>query len=154
MKYFPSLGNLETAKLFIQGANEAIEKYNFGLWAATLKENDSLIGFIGLNIPGFETHFTPCVEVGWRLGSEYWGKEYAPEAAKACLEYGFNKIGLDEIVSFTVPANTKSIRVMEKIGMKRDINGNFKHPKLPYDHSLSEHVLYRLRKSDWLNIDK
>jgi len=140
------------AKLFIQDANEAIEKYNFGLWAATLNETKQLIGYIGLNIPKFEAHFTPCVEIGWRLGFKFWGKGYAPEGAKACLEYGFNKIGLDEIISFTAVGNAKSIRVMEKIRMKRDGNGNFKHPQLSENHPLSEHVLYRIKKSDWQNL--
>lgn len=90
----------------------------------------------------WESHFTPAVEVGWRLGSQYWNKGYATEGAKACVEYGFNQCGLKEIVSFTVPANIRSIRVMEKIGMMRDLNGDFAHPKLLQEHKLSKHVLY------------
>lgn len=91
-----------------------------------------------------EVPFSPAVEIGWRLGSEYWGKGLATEGAKAVLNYGFKKCGLKEIVSFTVPANVRSIRVMEKIGMKRDLAGDFHHPKLPKDHPLSLHVLYRV----------
>ena len=82
--------------------------------------------------------------MGWRLGAQYWNKGYATEGACASLEYGFKKCGLNEIVSFTVSANVRSIRVMEKIGLKRDGNGDFKHPKLSADHPRSQHILYRL----------
>jgi len=87
--------------------------------------------------------------VGWRLGSRYWGNGYATEGAKASLDYGFKQCGLKEIVSFTVPANVRSIRVMEKIGLKRDLNGDFAHPKLPIDHPLSRHILYRLSVGEY-----
>jgi RimJ/RimL family protein N-acetyltransferase len=131
---------------FIALENQQFEQLQFTLWAAEEKSTGKLIGFIGLNSPKWESHFTPCVEIGWRLGSEYWGKGYATECAKAVLKYGFEIIGLKEIVSFTVPANTRSIRVMEKIGMKRDFNGNFAHPCLSVDHKLSKHILYKIQK--------
>ena len=108
------------------------------------------MGFIGLNYIAWAAAFAPAVEVGWRLGSVYWGKGYATEGAKACLNYGFRKCGLKEIVSFTVPANVRSIQVMQKIGLRRDWNGDFAHPKLPADHPLSEHVLYRLTAHEYL----
>ncbi len=131
---------------FVAAKNNQMDKYGYTLWASELKETNELIGFIGLNYTDWESHFTPALEIGWRLGSQYWGKGYATEGAKAALDFGFNKIGLEEIVSFTVPANKRSINVMEKIGMKRDINGDFAHPKLPADHSLSKHILYRIKK--------
>jgi RimJ/RimL family protein N-acetyltransferase len=137
---------LEQVNEFIRSVNKQQEKNHYTLWAAELKNTGELIGFIGLNKPDWEAHFTPAVEIGWRLGSQFWGKGYATEGAKACLDFGFNKIGLKEIVSFTVPANLKSIKVMEKIGMTRDLNGDFAHPKLPLDHPLSKHVLYKLSK--------
>nr|WP_241208601.1 GNAT family N-acetyltransferase [Rickettsiales endosymbiont of Stachyamoeba lipophora] len=104
---------------------------------------------MGLNVPSFKANFTPCVEIGWRLSSKHWGKGYATEGARACLDYGFNKIDLNEILAFTVAANQRSIRVMEKLGMKRDSNSDFKHPKIPKEHRLSPHILYRIKKSDW-----
>ena len=107
-----------------------------------------LIGFIGLNYTEWQSHFTPAVEIGWRLSSQHWNKGYATEGAKAALQFGFNQCALQEIVSFTVPANIRSIRVMEKIGLSRDIKGDFAHPKLPADHPLSKHILYRLRSGD------
>ncbi|MBX9585945.1 MAG: GNAT family N-acetyltransferase [Gammaproteobacteria bacterium] len=136
---------------FISAVNSQGENYGYTLWAACLKETGELIGFIGLNYTDWESHFTPAVEVGWRLGSQYWGKGYATEGAKAALDYGFKKCDLKEIVSFTVPANIRSIRVMEKIGLKRDMNGDFAHPKLAADHPLSQHILYRLAKADYLH---
>ena len=121
------------------------EKQGFGLFACVIKDTGEFIGYVGLNMPEFEAHFTPCVEIGWRLAYHAWGKGYASEAARAVLQVGFEKFVLDEIVAFTVPTNIRSRRVMEKIGMVHDLKGDFRHPKLPLDHPLSLHVLYRLR---------
>lgn len=131
---------------FITSMNLQFDNTGYTLWAAEEKSSGKLMGFIGLHSPKWEAHFTPCVEIGWRLGSEFWGKGYATEGAKAVLDYGFNQCGLTEIVAFTVPANVRSMRVMEKIGMQRDVNGDFAHPKLAPEHKLSKHVLYRKLK--------
>jgi RimJ/RimL family protein N-acetyltransferase len=101
-------------------------------------------GFVGLSIPEFETPFGPCVEVGWRLSAEHWNRGYATEGARAALTFGFETLDLREIVSFTVPGNARSRRVMEKIGMVRDPDGDFDHPGLPQSHPLRRHVLYRI----------
>jgi RimJ/RimL family protein N-acetyltransferase len=141
---------MEQVNQFITTVNLHQEKLGFTLWAAELKQSGELIGYIGLNDTDlFEPYgapFTPAVEVGWRLGSQYWGNGYATEGAKAALVFGFNTIGLDEIVSFAVPMNYRSIRVMEKIDLQRDWQGDFRHPKLALDHPLSQHVLYRLKR--------
>ncbi|HEV2524097.1 MAG TPA: GNAT family N-acetyltransferase [Gammaproteobacteria bacterium] len=142
---------MEQVNDFIPAANSHNDKHGYTLWAVELKESGELMGFIGLNYIDWESHFTPAVEIGWRLGSQYWEKGYATEGAKASLDYGFKKCALKEIVSFSVPANTRSIRVIEKIGLKRDVNGDFAHPKLPIDHPLSLQVLYRLTKDDYLH---
>jgi RimJ/RimL family protein N-acetyltransferase len=133
------------SRMIAQGDN-----HNYTLWAACLKETGGLIGFIGLNYTDWEFPFSPAVEVAWRLGSQYWGKGYATEGAKASLDYGFKKCRLNEIISFTVPINSRSIRVMEKIGLKRDLNSDFAHPKLSADHRLSQHILYRLDADAYL----
>lgn len=138
----------EEAQNFIIWANEQIDCNGFGLWATTLKDTGELIGFIGLNRPNFTASFTPCVEIAWRLDSNHWGKGYATEGARAVLKFGFEKVHLNEIVAFTVPANKRSLRVMEKLGMQQDMNGTFQHPRLPLDHPLSCHVLYRIKASD------
>lgn len=134
---------------FMVAANSHYNTHGYTLCAVELKATRELIGFIGLNYVVWDAHFTPVVEIGWRLGSQYWGKGYATEGAHAVLKYGFQVMQLEEIVAFTVPANVRSIRVMEKIGLKRDKNGDFNHPKLAHDHLLSHHVLYRLKKSEY-----
>ncbi len=132
---------------FMAEANRRQQHYGYTLWAAELKATGALLGFIGLNYTDWDGQlFTPAVEVGYRLGSQYWGHGYATEGAKAALDYGFNTCGLEEIVSFTVPANVRSLRVMEKIGLKRDFAGDFASPKVAEEHRLSRHILYRIRK--------
>lgn len=146
IEFFLGPLTVQEVKDFMHAMNEQFEKCGFTLFAAEEKASGQLVGFVGLNCPKWESHFTPCVEIGWRLGSQYWNQGYATEGAKAVLAYGFDRCGLTEIVSFTVPSNTRSIRVMEKIGMQQDTNGDFSHPKLPPAHRLSKHILYRIKK--------
>ena len=147
MEFMPSLLTLEETSNWINKIKQHFVKYGYGYWVVTLKNTKELIGYTGLNVPSYESHFTPCVEISWRIASQHWGKGYATEAAQAVLKNGFEKYNLKEIVSLTVPANKRSIRVMEKIGMKRDLSGDFHHPILPKEHSLSKHVLYRILKN-------
>ncbi|CAN5314455.1 GNAT family N-acetyltransferase [soil metagenome] len=146
IQHLPGSLTIEQVQDFITRVNQQFNDIGYTLWVAEEKLSGRLMGFIGLDPPKWQAPFGPCVEVGWRLGSEYWNKGYATEGATAVLEYGFNQCGLKEIVSFTVPANLRSIRIMEKIGMQRDLQGDFAHPKLPPDHRLSQHVLYRIQK--------
>ena len=124
------------------------EAHGFGLWAVEVRASAALAGFVGLSLPHFEAAFTPCVEIGWRLAREHWGQGYATEAARAALDHGFGELGLREVVSFTVPANLRSIAVMQRLGMRRDPADDFDHPKLPAGHPLRRHVLYRLRAGE------
>ncbi len=142
--------SMEQVRDFISMVNTCQNNYGYAFWAARLRITGELIGFIGLNYVDWPAHFTPAVEIGWRLGSQYWGQGLATEGALATLDYGFNQCQLPEIVSFTVPANRRSMRVMEKIGLKRDLEGDFAHPKLATDHPLSRHILYRLMKDEFL----
>ena len=125
------------------------DRHGYGWWAAELKETGAFIGFVGLATIPFEAHFTPAVEVGWRLASAYWGQGYATEGARASLAAAFTQLGLSEIVSITVPANARSRRVMERIGMMRDPNGDFDHPRLAEGDPLRRHVLYRISRAQW-----
>ena len=109
----------------------------------------AFVGVIALAVPNFEAHFTPCVEVGWRLARDYWGRGYATEGARECLRFGFRELGLDEIVSLTAVPNARSQAVMRRLGMTRDPADDFDHPKLPEGHPLQRHVLYRLDCKDW-----
>jgi RimJ/RimL family protein N-acetyltransferase len=124
-------------------------RHGFGLWAVEAPGVADFIGFVGLSVPSFQASFTPCVEIGWRLAHERWGHGYATEAARAAIDFGFRDLGLDEIVSFTVPQNRRSRRVMEGLGMTRSMADDFEHPGLPEGHALRPHVLYRLRRSQW-----
>lgn len=131
----------------ISKIEERISQQGFGLWAAELKATKGFIGFIGLSVLGYPLPFSPCVEVGWRLAFDYWGNGYAQEGARAALAFGFDKLGLEEIVSFTSESNLRSRHVMERIGMTYDAQGDFDHPKLPEHHPLKRHVLYRKVRS-------
>ena len=117
----------------------------FGLWAVEIPGVVPFAGFVGLHVPGFEAHFTPCVEIGWRLAAEHWGHGYASEAAQAALAYAWDPLGLTEVVAFTAVGHARSRAVMERVGMRHDPAGDFDHPRLPEGHQLRPHVLYRAR---------
>lgn len=125
-------------------------EHGFGLWAVEVTGGAPFIGFVGLSVPRFQAHFTPCVEIGWRLNAAAWGHGYATEAAHAALAYGFEQRELPEIVSFTTAANLRSRAVMERLGMRRRPEDDFDHPALPADHPLRPHVLYRLTRVEWI----
>ena len=120
-------------------------QHGFGQWVVEVPGEASLIGVVGLSTVSYEAHFTPAVEVAWRLARAHWGRGYATEAARAALDYGFDTLGLVEIVAITVPANLRSRRVMERLGMTRTPEDDFDHPNVPED-PLKRCVLYRLRR--------
>jgi len=123
-----------------------IDTRGWGNWA--LEVDGRCVGFVGLSVPTFEAHFTPCVEIGWRLAFDAWGRGYATEAARLALAYGFEILELAEIVSFTTLRNLRSQRVMQRIGMLREPADDFDHPRLA-GSPLQRHVLYRLRRTHW-----
>jgi RimJ/RimL family protein N-acetyltransferase len=147
MEFMPAPLSPEESDLLVDQIQSHIQEHGFGLCAAELRQNHSFIGFIGLAVPSFEAQFTPCVEVGWRLSADHWGQGLATEGAREMVRHAFEVLGLDEVVSFTVPANLGSRRVMEKIGMTHDPADDFDHPNLPEGHPLRRHVLYRVRRS-------
>jgi len=126
----------------IQRLKGHIEIYGYGFFAVERKDNGKFIGFTGLAHPGFEAEFTPCVEIGWRLSKENWGFGFASEAAMACLDFGFRDLGIDEIYSFTSIRNTRSEKVMQRIGMT--LEGYFDHPVIEDGHFLKKHILYKI----------
>jgi len=121
------------------------DEHGYGQWIVEIPGEASFIGVVGLAVVSYEAHFTPAVEVAWRLARPYWGRGYAAEPANAALDYVFEQLGLSEIVALTVPANQRSRRVMERLGMTRSSEDDFDHPRLP-EGPLKRHVLYRLRK--------
>ena len=144
MRYMVRPLTREESDAFIERAERHFADHTFGLWAVEVSTTGSFIGYVGLSIPRFEAHFMPAVEVGWRLDLPYWGHGYATEAARAAMTDGFERIGLKEIVSFTVPVNLRSIAVMERLGMTRDPVDDFDNPNVPQGHPYRRHVLYRL----------
>jgi 3-dehydroquinate dehydratase/shikimate dehydrogenase len=151
MEYFPSLLSREESDQMVKRMQAKIEERGWGLWAVSAPGVADFIGFIGLNqvdAVNLPAPFAPAVEVGWRLAVDYWGKGYATEGAKACLKYGFEVLGLDEIVSFTSIHNRRSQAVMERIGMHRDPKEDFDHPKISEGNWLRKHVLYRLQRGE------
>jgi len=144
MEHFPTVLSREESDVLVASIDAHFEQHGYGLWAAEIRGVAPFAGFVGLSVPQFEAHFTPCVEIGWRLASELWGRGYATEGARAVLSFGFDTLGLDEIVSFTVPGNLRSRRVMERIGMVHNPADDFDHPRLPERHPLRRHVLYRI----------
>jgi RimJ/RimL family protein N-acetyltransferase len=143
MEFFPATLSPAETEAMISKIEERMRQQGFGLWAAEVKRTKDFIGFIGLSVPGYTLPFSPCVEIGWRLAFDYWGNGYAQEGANAAIGFGFEKLHIKEIVSFTTAGNLRSRRVMERIGMTYDPMGDFDHPQLPKDHPLIKHVLYR-----------
>jgi RimJ/RimL family protein N-acetyltransferase len=148
MRYFTSTMTREESDAFAHDIAAEIDHQGWGLWAVEVVGGPGFIGFAGLNEPRFEAHFTPAVEVGWRLARDHWGHGYATEAARAAVGFGFAKLGLDEVVSMIVPANTRSRHVAERLGMTRDPADDFDHPRVT-EGPLRRHMLYRLaRRAD------
>ena len=149
MRYFPKLLDRVESDVLAERIDNHFAVHGFGAWAVGMRDAEPFVGFVGLMRPNFEAHFTPAVEVGWRLCRTAWGRGIATEAAAAALRYGFETLELREIVSFTVPANTRSLGVMQRLGMRRDPHGDFEHPRLPEGHAFRPHVLYRLARKAW-----
>lgn len=147
MEFFPDPLSREESDLLMDRIEAHFEQHGFGLYAMELHHDGSFIGYVGLAVPTFQAAFTPCVEIGWRLAADYWGWGLATEGAREMVRYAFEDLRLDALVSFTVPGNIRSRRVMAKLGMTHDPAEDFDHPNLPEGHALRRHVLYRLRRA-------
>lgn len=154
MEHFPSTQDFAATQTLIDNINQHYKKFDYSLYAIETKDTSEFIGFVGLiqpsfKIPNFIPKGLPIVEIGWRLSSQHWGKGYATEAAKAVLHYAFTELKLNEIISFTAVANTKSRHVMEKIGLHHSETDDFDHPKLSDDSPPRRHTLYRLTRNEY-----
>jgi len=145
MEFFPKMLSRAESDERASQVVEHFERHGFGLWAVEVKGGAEFIGFVGLNVPTFTAHFTPCVEIGWRLAYEHWNQGYASEAACAAVAFAFDELRLGEIVALTAVANERSRRVMTRLGMTYSSDDDFEHPGIPEGHSLRRQVLYRLR---------
>jgi RimJ/RimL family protein N-acetyltransferase len=148
MEYFPERLTRAESDELIARIEAGFATRGYGLWALEVRATGEFVGFTGLAVPSFDAHFTPAVEVGWRLARSAWGKGYATEAGVAAIAFGFADAGLDEIVSFTSAANVRSRAVMQRIGMTHDPADDFDHPELDEADPLCPHVLYRILAAD------
>jgi RimJ/RimL family protein N-acetyltransferase len=146
MEFLPAVLDRAASDAMAARIREHFARHGFGLWAVQVPGVTDFAGFVGLNVPTFETHFTPCVEIGWRLACDHWGNGYATIGARAALDFAFTELARAEVLSFTVPHNVRSRRVMERLGMTHDEADDFDHPVLPEGHPLRRHVLYRLQR--------
>lgn len=148
MEYLPAPLDARASDKLVDHFQDHFKRKNYGLFAVEVKETGEFAGFAGLNTVRFQAHFTspkkPATEIAWRLDYEFWGKGFGSEAGKAVLDYGLKDLNIKEIVSFTVHDNTRTIHLMEKIGMKRDETGDFDYPTLRKGHPLGRFVLYRI----------
>ncbi|MDE0845650.1 MAG: GNAT family N-acetyltransferase [Actinomycetota bacterium] len=154
MQFFPSMLSTAQSDLFAETQQIGLEQKKYGLWAVQLKDTNgsqdgTFIGFVGLSEPSWKAPFTPCIEIGWRLGRKHWGFGYVTEAATEVLSYSFGLLGLAEIVSFTSVLNTRSLAVMERLGMSRKFSEDFDHPRIEPGDALGPHALYRISSEEW-----
>ena len=149
MRYFPRTFTNEESNQFVDDSSQHLDTKGWGAWAIEHIESGAFIGFVGFSHPA-EWH--PCagnIDIGWRLGSEYWGCGFATEAATYSMQLGFTSLGFEELVSFTSECNLPSVNVMKKLGMSDDRVG-FLHPRIPVTSPLRNHVVYRIGRSEWL----
>ena len=144
MEYFPATLPRRQSDALARRSERHFARHGFGPWAVEVPGVAPFVGFVGLVVPAFDAHFTPCIEIGWRLSAEHWGQGYATEAALASAAHAFGALGAEQLVSFTTPANVRSRAVMRRIGMTHDPADDFDHPRMPHGHPLKRHVLYRM----------
>ena len=148
MQFMPAVLGDDQCSVLVERNLEHWREHGFGLWSLEVKGGPTFVGYAGLLRTSFVAPFTPSVEIDWMLARDAWRQGYAVEAASAICMRAFDVLGIDELVSFTVPENSRSRRVMERLGMKRNETEDFDHPRLPEGHSLRRHVLYRLTRAN------
>jgi ribosomal-protein-alanine N-acetyltransferase len=150
MEFFRSRLSRVESDAMVDRIQKHFSEHDFGLWAVEVPDVAPFIGFVGLTWARFSAHFTPAVELGWRLAFEHWGHGYATEAARLALGYGFGTLALSAVVSFTSTTNRRSRAIMERLGMRRNPIDDFDHPALPEGDPLRSHVLYRISLGSYL----
>jgi RimJ/RimL family protein N-acetyltransferase len=151
MEYFESPLTRDESERAILRMNAHIAEHGFGFWAVEERASGAFAGMNGLKRTDFEAAFTPAVELGWRLRHGAWGRGFASEAARACLAFAFQELKLPDVVAIAAIRNLRSRAVMERIGMSRNPDEDFIHPKMPPDHALQPCVLYRMKAADLPN---
>lgn len=148
MRYFPKTYDVKGTRDFIERMHTEFSNNGFCYFATEILETQELIGFIGLFEQSFEAEFNPCVDIGWRLSKKEWGKGYATEGAKACLDFGFTTMELSIIMAICPVINVPSENVMKKIGMEKQLT--FKHPNLQGYPRIEDCFMYSIDKQSWV----
>jgi len=148
MEFYPDLLSRQESNAAVEKFKSLISKNGWGFWAVESIHDQSFIGLVGLHKPVYELPFSPCIEIGWRLARTCWGKGYATEAGRACLDFAFDRLDLSEVFAFTSVPNMKSRAVMERLNMA-NIQANFDHPIIPHNSPFREHVVYKINKQQW-----
>lgn len=149
MRHFPACMSREESDALAARIVQHFQDHGFGQWVVERRDDGAFVGVLGLQNVNFEAPFTPAVEIGWRVMRPHWGQGLACEAAQAALAFAYERLLLAEVVAFTVPDNLRSQALMLRLGMQRDADGDFEHPRLPEGHPLRPHLLYRLGRAEW-----
>jgi len=147
MEFFLKRLTREESDAMVDRSEACFEENGFGLWALEIRGVVPFAGYVGFWPVLPEIPCAPAVEIGWRMSADAWGRGYATEAGRLALRFGFEKAGLDSIVSFAAVINTRSIAVMKRLGMRYE--GTFEHPRVPEGNPLRPHVLYRIAADEW-----
>ncbi|WP_407146512.1 GNAT family N-acetyltransferase [Bradyrhizobium sp. ORS 86] len=150
MQYLRPLPTRASSDAWIDYQLEHQSSHGFCMWAVELRSSGAFVGAAGLMVVNFSAHFTPAVEVGWRLARAFWGQGFATEAGRAALDYGFRELDLREIVAHASIHNARSHRVMARLGMSHNDADDFDHPRLEEADPLRRQTLHRALRSDWL----
>ncbi len=144
MKYFPSIQSEQQTRAFIVRMKSQFQEKGYCYFAVDLLVDKNFIGFIGLSVQTFESDFTPCIDIGWRLKRSVWNVGYATEGAERCIQFAFADLKLEDVYAMCPVINLPSENVMKKIGMKKI--KTFIHPKIPSESALKKCVLYKISK--------
>jgi len=148
MEFYPDLLSRQQSNAAAEKFKTLISKNGWGFWAVESTHDQAFIGLVGLHEPVYKLPVSPCVEIGWRLARTYWGRGYATEAARACLDFAFDQLDLSEVFAFSSVPNMKSRAVMERLDMA-NIEANFDHPIIPHGSPFREHVVYKINQQQW-----
>jgi RimJ/RimL family protein N-acetyltransferase len=141
MRFFQKPLSTEETQAMMDRMQKLYEERGFCYFAVDFLESKELVGTIGLGWKTFESDFTPCVDIGWRIGKKWWNQGLTTEGAKACLGYA-KSLQIKEVLSYATATNLPSIQVMKKIGM--DFCHEFDHSELNEYPHLRHCVLYKV----------
>ena len=146
--YYPAILSPAETDEMIDRCRDHLARHGFGFLALEARDDGHLVGGLGLSRPGPEVPSTtgaPEIEIGWILGRPDWRRGYAFEAASACLDLAWTRLGVREVVGYTSTINAPSCRLMAKLGMTRTAADDFEDATVPVGNELRPHVLYRIR---------